>query len=231
MNSRSVYSALMRVDLHVHTYPASSCSSIAYRDLIAHCRTQRLAAIALTNHGDLSDNRRLEGALAEVGTVLVHGVEISTPSGDFIVYSCDLEYLAGFGAVQGVPQPGTIPGDAAVVWVHPAAGGGRSGSIYHPALGAEVAPVIDAIEVWNGNWTQARFVDTAMRLCDTLGKPATAGSDAHRVERLGVCTTEIEGEVRSTADVVAAIKAGAVSPVAPQGAGRGRGHLFDFFRR
>ena len=66
----------MRVDLHVHTYPASRCSSIAYRDFIAHCRTQRVAAIALTNHGDVGDNRRLEGPLAEVGTVLVHGVEI-----------------------------------------------------------------------------------------------------------------------------------------------------------
>ena len=53
----------MRVDLHVHTYPASSCSTIAYRDLIACCREQHIAAIALTNHGDVSDNRRLEGPL------------------------------------------------------------------------------------------------------------------------------------------------------------------------
>jgi predicted metal-dependent phosphoesterase TrpH len=221
----------MRVDLHVHTYPASSCSTIAYRDLIACCREQRLGAIALTNHGNVDDNRRLEGPLAEVGTVLVHGVEISTLCGDFIVYSPDLDYLAGFKDIQAVPQIGTIPDDATIVWVHPAAGGGRSGSLYYSGLAQEVAPLIEAVEVWNGNWSDARYVGVAQRLVRTLGLPATGGSDAHRVDRIGCCATEIDGDVRSTADVVAAIKSGAVAPVAPQGAGRGVGHLFDLFRR
>ncbi len=68
----------------------------------------------------------------------------------------------------------------------------------------------------------------------TCGLPATGGSDAHRAERIGLCATEIEGDVRSTADVVAAIKAGTVSPVAPvapQNGGRRAGHLLDLFRR
>ena len=225
---------MMRVDLHVHTYPASSCSTLAYRDLIACCREQRLGAIALTNHGDVSDNRRLEGPLAEVGTVLVHGVEISTLCGDFLVYSPDLDYLAGFKDVQAVPPAATIADHAAVVWAHPGAGGGRSGSIYYPSLAEQVAMLIAAVEVWNGNWTGTRYVAAAERLVDTLGLPATGGSDAHRVERIGRCATEIEGEVGSTADVVRAIKAGAVTPVAleaPQGNGRRVGHLFDLFRR
>jgi hypothetical protein len=224
----------MRVDLHVHSYPGSSCSTIAYRDLIACCRERHLGAIALTNHGDVGDNRRLEGPLADVGTILVHGVEISTLWGDFIVYSPDLDYLAGFRDVQAVPQAGTIAADAAVVWVHPAAGGGRSHSTYYSALAVQVAPLVDAVEVWNGNWTGARYVETAEHLARTLGCPATGGSDAHKSDRIGLCTTEIDGDVSSTADVVAAIKAGAVAPVAPvapQAAGRGVGHLFDLFRR
>jgi predicted metal-dependent phosphoesterase TrpH len=220
----------MRVDLHVHTYPASRCSSIVYRDLITYCRTQRIGAIALTNHGDVGDNRRLEGPLADIGTVLVHGVEISTPSGDFIVYSPDLDYLAEFRAEQGVPQAETVAADAAVVWVHPAAGGGRSGSPFYAELADELAPLIDAIEVWNGNWTQRRYVDTAARMCRHVGRPATAGSDAHRAEQLGACVTEVVGEVLSTADVVAAIRAGAVSPVGPSRPG-GMGRLLDPFRR
>ncbi len=224
----------MRVDLHVHTYPASSCSTIAYRDLIACCREQHIAAIALTNHGDVSDNRRLEGPLADIGTILVHGVEISTLWGDFIVYSPDLDYLASFSDIQAVPQAGTIADDAAIVWVHPAAGGGLSRSTYYSALAHQVAPLIDAVEVWNGNWTGTSYVETAERLARTLGLPETAGSDAHRSDRIGFCTTEIDGDVGSTADVVAAIKARAVTPVAPvapQGAGRRVGHLFDLFRR
>ena len=129
-----------------------------------------------------------------------------------------------------MPQAGTIAANAAVVWVHPAAGGGRSGSLYRASLGDELAPLIDAIEVWNGNWTQRRFVGTAARLCRRLGLPATAGSDAHRVQRLGVRATEIGGEVRSTADVVAAIKAGTIGPAKP-GAARSAGRLFESLRR
>ncbi len=226
----------MRVDLHVHTYPASSCSAIAYRDLIACCREQGLGAIALTNHGDVGDNRRLEGPLSEIGTVLVHGVEISTLCGDFIVYSPDLDYLAGFRDIQAVPQAGTIADHAAIVWVHPAAGGGRSGSIYYADLAEQVGPLIDAVEVWNGNWTDPRYVGEAQRLARTLALPETGGSDAHRVERIGRCATEFEGEVGSTADVVTAIKSGTLAPVAPprdagRSPGRGVGHLFDLFRR
>ena len=225
----------MRVDLHVHTYPASSCSAIAYRDLIGACREQELRAVALTNHGDVGDNRRLEAPLAEIGTVLVHGVEISTMCGDFIVYSPDLDYLADFRDVQAVPQAGAIPDHAAVIWVHPVAGGGRSGSIYYAGLAERVAPLIDAVEVWNGNWTETRYVEGARRIAEALGLPMTGGSDAHRVERIGRCVTEIAGEVTSTADVVAAIKKGALTPVAPQeasgGTSRGVGYLFDLFRR
>ncbi len=221
----------MRVDLHVHTYPASTCSSIAYRDLIAHCRDHGVGAIALTNHGDVDDNRRLAAPLAEVGTVLVHGVEISTLYGDFVVYSPELDFLAGFAKLQAVPEAGALPADAAVVWAHPVAGGGLSGSPYYPGLAHRVAGLIDAVEVCNGNWLEPRYTEAAAALCAELDLPAVAGSDAHVAARLEACVTEIDGDVRSTADVVAAIKSGAVSPIAPRNAGRGVGALLDLFRR
>jgi hypothetical protein len=221
----------MRVDLHVHTYPSSTCSSIAYRDLIAHCREHAVGAIALTNHGDVTDNRRLAAPLAEIGTVLVHGVEVSTLYGDFLVYSPDLDLLAGFARLQGVPEAGTLPADAAVVWAHPVAGGGLSGSPYYPGLAQRVAGLIDAVEVWNGNWLEPRYSDAAAALCAELGLPAVGGSDAHVAGRIETCVTEIDGDVRSTADVVAAIKSGAVAPVAPRGSGRGVGALLGLFRR
>ena len=222
----------MIVDLHVHTYPASTCSTIAYQEFVDHCRVRELRAIALTNHGDVTDNRRLERPLAEIGVVLVHGVEISTLYGDFVVFSPDLNYLEGFSDVQAVPRPGEVPPDAAVVWVHPAAGGGRSGSTFYSGLADLVAPTIDAVEVWNGNWSGRRYVETAERIADELGLPATGGSDAHQADRIGCCATEVEGEVTSTADVVAAIKAGAVRPVVPRSTGRGGlGRLLDRLKR
>ena len=44
------------------------------------------------------------------------------------------------------------------MWVHPAAGGGRSGSAYYPGLERMVAGVVDAVEVYNGNWLAERYV-------------------------------------------------------------------------
>jgi predicted metal-dependent phosphoesterase TrpH len=202
----------MNVDLHTHTHPASTCSHISVLDYISHCVENGIEAIAVTNHGDVSDNNRIEEALSNKGIVVVHGVEISTLFGDFVIYSPDLEYLATFKDVQDVPSPGSIHKDVAVVWVHPAAGGGRSASAYYPSLEQLVAPLVDAVELFNGNWLGESYVETTRRIAAAIDKPCTGGSDAHFADRIMACSTEIAGDVRSTADVVTAIKDRAVTP-------------------
>ena len=202
----------MNVDLHTHTYPASDCSRISYRDYIAWCVDNSVEAIALTNHGDISDNRQLGPALAAEGVLLIDGVEISTLFGDFVVFSPDLDYLATLRSVQEAPRPGTIPDHAACVWVHPGAGGGRSGSAYYPGIESMVAGVIDAVEVYNGSWLNERYVKVAERIADILGVARTGGSDAHDPTQLMVCSTEIADPVTSTADVVRALQQGATVP-------------------
>jgi len=196
----------MNVDLHTHTYPASDCSHISFRDYITWCVEHGVEAVALTNHGDVSDNRTLGPALAAEGVLLVHGVEISTLFGDFVVFSPDLDFLSTFAALQDAPQAGELPEDAAVVWVHPAAGGGRSGSAYYPGLGRMVAGVVDAVEVYNGNWLAGDYVTTAEQIAAQLGAARTGGSDAHVAGQLMACYTELPDPVRSTADVVDALK-------------------------
>ena len=206
----------MNVDLHTHTYPSSSCSHITYRDYIAWCVDHQVEAVALTNHGDVSDNRRLEGALAAEGVLLVHGVEVSTMLGDLVVFSPDLDYLATFRDVQEAPSAGSVPPDAAVVWVHPGAGGGRSGSTFYPGLERLVAPVLDAVEIYNGAWLDARYVSAATGIADQLGLARTGGSDAHEPDELMTCYTEFPEPVRSTADVDDGLKRRETVPHAAQ---------------
>ena len=218
----------MNVDLHTHTYPASSCSQITYRDFIAWCAQNQVEAVALTNHGNVADNRKLEAALAAEGVVLIHGVEISTLVGDLVVFSPDLDYLATFRDVQEAPRPGSVPAHAAVVWVHPGAGGGRSGSSYYPGIERLVSPVLDAVEIYNGSWLEERYVRAATEIADQLGVARTGGSDAHEPGQLMACYTEFPDPVRSTADVVDGLKRRVTVPRAAivQGPKRRRFGLF-----
>jgi hypothetical protein len=198
----------MNVDLHSHTYPASSCSRITYADYIGWCVDAQVEAVALTNHGDVSDNRKLAAALGAEGVLLIHGVEISTLFGDFVVFSDDLDYLSSFRDVQDAPRAGELEDDAALVWVHPAAGGGRSRSVYYQDLDRMVAGVVDAVEVYNGGWLEKRYVEQAERIAMQLGVARTGGSDAHDIGQIMSCFTELPDPVRSTGDVVRAIKLG-----------------------
>lgn len=202
----------MKVDLHTHTWPASSCSSISHDEYIEACLRVGVEAIALTNHGNIRDNPQLAPRLAAAGITLLHGVEISTLFGDFVVFSPSLGFLEGLQPVQEPLSPDEVPEDAAVVWVHPAAGGGMSGSAYFSGLEAHVAAGIHAVEVLNGNWLDRRYVEDAERIARALGLPGTGGSDAHQAHRIMACYTEIEGPVAGTADLVAALRAGDARP-------------------
>lgn len=202
----------MLVDLHTHTYPGSSCSAITYREYVTWCVDSGVEAVALTNHGDTGDLVKLGPALAAEGVLLLHGVEISTLFGDFVVFSPDLDYLSTLRAVQDALRPGEVPEDAAMVWVHPIAGGGRSGSAYYPGLERTVAATIEGIEVYNGSWLAERFVAPAQAIARDLGLAQTGGSDAHRADALGRCATLLPDPVRSTADVVTALKTRATVP-------------------
>jgi predicted metal-dependent phosphoesterase TrpH len=209
----------MLVDLHTHTWPASQCSEIRHDEYVERCVALGVTAIALTNHGSILDNLALAPRLARLGVVLLNGVEISTILGDFVVYSPDLEFLDSLQAEQEPLHRREVPEHAAVVWAHPAAGGGRSGSSYYVGLEEMAAPLIDAVEVFNGNWPADRYVTTAERIAADLGLPATAGSDAHTVAAIMRCATEVEiavelddGGAASTAALVAAIREGRVSP-------------------
>jgi predicted metal-dependent phosphoesterase TrpH len=204
----------MRVDLHTHTFPASDCSTMSREEFLAHCVAAGVEAIALTNHGDIRDNLTLEAPLADAGIVLVHGIEISTLFGDFVIFSPDLEYLATLKDRQPLPRPAELPEKSAVVWVHPAAGGGRSGSTYYTGLAAQVAPQIDAVEVLNGNWLGGRYVDTARGIAEEYNTAQTGGSDAHTAAHVGRCATDFSVPIRSTEDVVDALRAHATVPFA-----------------
>ena len=108
-----------------------------------------------------------------------------------------------------------MPDHAAVVWVHAAAGGGRSGSAYYPTLerhgGAAHRRRRGLQRQLAGRPLRERRRSASPA---QLGLARTGGSDAHEAPAIMACDTEFPDPVRDTADVVTALEAASHEPVA-----------------
>jgi len=162
-----------------------------------------LETICITNHGDMNDYEALRGS-APGHLHVIPGVEISSPDGDFLVFSADNAFLSGLEAVQHLPEPNRRPSGTAVVWAHPFAGNpggaGASGEYIR-----EIVAGIDGIEVFNGNWPDDDASRLARSIAEQYGLAELGGSDSHRSDFLMRCHTEFENDIKNAANLVAAI--------------------------
>ena len=201
----------MLVDLHAHAAPASGDAPMTLAELASAAGVLGLDAVALTDHGGGADYGLACALLAERGVKLVPGREVSTPLGHVLVLATDQEWLAGLPPRCELPLPDARHGPSALVWAHPA--GWRVGGLMAPPDPSRGASHVHAVEVLNGErlW-QDRGVALAASLCADLGLGACGGSDAHSVDAVGRCLTEIEGAVCAE-DAIEGIVAGTTRPV------------------
>lgn len=164
---------------------------------------QAVSAVCLTNHGNLKDYEDLT-AMAPHGIAIIPGVEVSSTSGDFLVFSVDLDFLRSLNAVQPLPERGDRPSGSAVVWAHPFAGN-RDGRCVDQGYISRVVAEVDGIEIYNGNWPDEEASGHAYRIAEENGLAKLGGSDAHRVKDLMRCWTEVDEKICTGADLVAAI--------------------------
>lgn len=160
-----------------------------------------LQAVCLTNHGDMKD---YDSLTPTPGLVFIPGVEVSSPEGDFLVYSTNYDYLRGLRAAQLLPEPSGRPPETAVVWAHPFAGNHGGGGVGEGYIGA-VASRVDGIEVYNGNWPDELASVRAREIASRYGLAELGGSDAHHAGDLLRCWTEVEEEVVDALGLVAAV--------------------------
>jgi len=175
-------------------------SLTAFLETLQH---QVINAVCLTNHGNLKDYEDLV-AMAPHGIAIIPGVELSSTSGDFLVFSVDLDFLRSLNAVQLLPKRGDRPSGTAVVWAHPFAGNRGGRGVDQDYISSIVAEV-DGIEVYNGNWPDEEASGHAFRIAEENGLAQLGGSDAHRVKDLMRCWTEADEKICTGADLVAAI--------------------------
>lgn len=187
-------------DLHAHT--TRSDGVLEPRGLLRLAKSRGLGAIAITDHNVLT---RVEGE----GILVVPGEEVSTTAGHILAYLVQEEIPRGLDpeeAVDRIVEAGGIAVPAHPFKISVGIGG---------AWLRRLAPRIGAIEVLNGR--TSRFANRrAMAYARELGKPPTAGSDAHLPEEVGRCFLALPSDPGDPEELMEMVLRG-------EGAPRGRG--------
>jgi len=172
----------IRLDLHNHTR-YSPDGLMSPEELLLVAKARGVDCLAVTDH-DCVEGALRAYALAETEASLprvIPGIELSTTAGEII------------GLYVFEPIPANLPLAEAMEQIR-----AQGGLVYlpHPydllRRGAvtrshreEAAQLADIVEVLNGRSLGPRASGKAARLARRLGKPAGAGSDAHRASEVG----------------------------------------------
>ncbi|HKA05925.1 MAG TPA: PHP domain-containing protein, partial [Gemmataceae bacterium] len=170
--------------------------------LVRRAREIGLDGVVITEHDTLWRQDELEELRASApGLVVLAGVEVSGRNGDLLCYGVsDLAELRRGMAWGDLCREVGRQGGVAVA-AHPY----RWGQDFD-ALLAEEQPDVTGLEMMSNNMEP----DIRRRAADFLARNpdyATLGnSDAHALEVVGACYTEFDADIRTSADLVAAIQ-------------------------
>ncbi len=212
---RDASAGKMTIDLHVHTSPASPCSSAPVDSLIEEAKRIGLDGICLTDHNHVWDPDRVEELRQKHGFLILRGNEITTNQGDILVFGLEKD-------IQGIVDLKELrreveEAEGFMIVAHPfrgflVVGVDQAGLTPEKAMDRPLFNYVDAIEVLNGKVT-ANENNFALKVTEGLGLPGTGGSDAHEVAELGMYATEFYEVIKNEQDLIAALKSGEYSPV------------------
>ncbi len=174
--------AMVRIDLHLHTSASFDCS-VEPRQILRRCRALGLGPVAITDHDTIDGAREL----AELHSwPVVIGQEITTTEGELIGLFLRERIPLGLTARKAALR---IKDQGGLVYLqHPYDALRRHAQ--EEAIEA-IADLIDIVEVFNGRSDEEANC-RAEDLCQILRAAPGAGSDAHTLAELGSVYTELE---------------------------------------
>lgn len=189
----------MKADLHVHTC-YSNDGKTTMEELIEYAERFGIGCIAVTDHnsfeayGQLKDNGRViiipaEEVSSAEGHIIALGIDRLIPRDRSIQETIDLIHEAGGYAFAAHPYR----------WW---SGLGEKNTLKYP---------FDGVEARNGRSTPSGN-RRSQRLAARIGKPISAGSDAHTPRHIGEGFVEIPDDLRTWQEVVGYLMSG--EPVA-----------------
>jgi predicted metal-dependent phosphoesterase TrpH len=200
----------MRIDLHVHTYPRSTCSSIDPIELVREARRIGLDGICLTEHQSLWHPHETEELAKDEGIRIFRGNEITTDQGDILVFGYE-EDVQGIVTIQELHDAVTKAGGFMIA-AHPFRGFlvfgiGQLQMNVDQASQRRVFQYVNALEVRNGKVTEQEN-DMARQVAEKLDMPGVAGSDAHLIDEVGKWVTIFERNIQNEQDLIEELQAG-----------------------
>lgn len=198
----------MRIDLHIHTYPHSSCSHIDPKELLAQAHRIGLDGLCLTEHQALWSPREVEEMAQEGGIQIFRGNEITTNQGDILVFGYE-EDVKGVVMIQELRKQ-VKAGGGLMIAAHPFRGFLLFG-IAQLQVNVEEAcqrtlfQYVDGVEIFNCKVTDPEN-DMARQVAERLGLLGVAGSDAHRIDDVGRGVTILEYPVRNERELIEALR-------------------------
>jgi len=200
----------MRIDLHIHTRPRSSCSAIDPSALLEEARRAGLDGVCLTEHQNRWSPEEIQELMEDHGIRVFQGNEITTNQGDILVFGYEKD-VKGVVPIQDLRKEVEAVGGLMIA-AHPFRGFLLFG-ISQLQLDVEQAckravfQHVDGLEIHNCKVTDPEN-DMARRVAERLGLLGVAGSDAHRLDEVGKCVTNFEREVRTERELIEEIRAG-----------------------
>lgn len=192
----------MKFDLHLHTRRYSPDAESEPLEVVRAAVAAGLDGIVITEHDFLWPESELEELRAAApGLVILAGVEVTGRGGDVLCYG-----LTDSSAVpRGIGWPELCrevhrQGGVAVA-AHP----NRWGQPFEKLL-REQQPELDGIEVMSNNMDAELRREAAELLVKYPHFAQLGNSDSHHPATVGCCYTVFDATIRTTADLVAAIR-------------------------
>jgi predicted metal-dependent phosphoesterase TrpH len=200
----------VRIDLHIHTFPRSQCSSIDPLDLVREADRLQLDGICLTEHQVLWQPNEVAELARGTQVEMLRGNEFTTNQGDILVFGYQ-EDVKDLLMIEDLRDRVTAAGGFMIA-AHPFRGFktfgiGQLQMTVEQGCNRKVFDFVDAIEIRNGKVSDEEN-DMAARVAARVGLPGTAGSDAHRLDEIGKWVTDFERKIGNEQELVEELRAG-----------------------
>ncbi len=208
----------MLIDLHTHTYPLSHDSLLTPDHLIEAAKTAGLGAVCLTEHDFVWDPQAVRDLARRHEFLVLPGIEVNTEDGHVLAFGLD-RYVYGMHRIAELAALAHSL-DGCLLAAHPyrrqlpfeLRHDGDWTDALERAAANPLYRHVCALETYNGRGSP-RENAFARELCDRLGLPAVAASDAHHTRDLGRCASEFQRPIGDIYDLITELKAGRFLPI------------------